>query len=231
MRCRLPIPSLIVIICERCRDEAKAFIKTVHLKAAQLKEVAIKLGKAGIAACVLCTAAIGPPAPPASAAAQPPARAEYASYSAMWEFQPAHDFIVELVGRAGGNPMRPMILAADRGDSEPPHFDGPEQTRDGSAATYSGTAATLGVASGLPDVSAWPQSAAGAATTVLPIGPVQRNLMPVIPDPQAIFSSLSLPEHAALQFELPVMEPVRIPKSHHAPTGPRSGRNRDRRAS
>jgi hypothetical protein len=63
MRCRLPIPSLIVIICERCRDEAKAFIKTVHLKAAQLKEVAIKLGKAGIAACVLCTAAIGPPAP------------------------------------------------------------------------------------------------------------------------------------------------------------------------
>jgi hypothetical protein len=94
----------------------------------------------------------------------------------MWEFQPAHDFIVELVGRAGGNPMRPMILAADRGDSEPPHFDGPEQTRDGSAATYSGTAATLGVASGLPDVSAWPQSAAGAATTVLPIGPVTAEL-------------------------------------------------------
>jgi hypothetical protein len=219
-----------VIICERCRNDAKAFIKAVHLKAAQLKELAIKLGKAGVAACVLCPATIGPPASPASAAAQPP-RAEYASYSVMWEFRPAHDFIAQLAGQAVRNPMRPMISPADRGDSEPPHFDGPEQTRDGSAATYSGTAATLGVASGLPGVSAWPRSAAGAATTVLPIGPVQRYLMPVTPDPQAIFSSLGLPEHAALQFQLPVMEPVRIPKSHRAPTGPRSGRNRDRRAS
>jgi hypothetical protein len=191
-----------VIICERCRNEAKAFIKAANVKAAQLKEVAIKLGKASVAACVLCTATIGPPASPASATAQPP-RAEYASPSVMWEFQPAHDFMAQLAGEAVRNPMRPMILPADRGDSEPPHFDGPEQTPDGSAATYSGTAATLGVASGRPDVSAWPQSAAGAATTVLPIDPVQRYFMPVTPDPQAIFSSLGLPEHAALEFEFP----------------------------
>jgi hypothetical protein len=220
-----------VSICEHCRNRAKAFIKAAHIKAAKRKELAIKLGKAAIATCVLCAATIGPPVSPASAA-QPPAQAEYA-YSVMWQFQPAHDFIAELAGRAGGNPMLPMFQALDHGDSEPPHTDGPEQIRDGSAATYSGTAATLGVTGGLPDISAWPpQSAAGAATTAMvPGGPVQRALMPATPYPQATFSLLGLPEHATLQSGLPVMEPVPIPEPRQAPTGPRSGRNRNRRAS
>ena len=42
---------------------------------------------------------------------------------------------------------------------------------------------------------------------------------------------MGLPEHATLQFGLPMMEPARIPKAHEAPTGPRSNRNRGKRRS
>jgi hypothetical protein len=219
-----------VNICGDCRDRAQAYIKKAHLKAAQFKELAIKMGKAAVATCVLCTAAIGAPTTPASAGTHAPARADYAAYTAMWPFQPARDFISRLVGQAGANPMRPMLSPSDRGDSEPPHFDGPEQTLPGSAATHSGTAPTLGVASGLPVYSAWPQSAAGAATTVPSVGPVRQNAIPVTAGPLTTFS-MALPEHATLRSGLPVMEPAPIPKAHDAPGWPRSGRNRARRAS
>ena len=122
--------------------------------------------------------------------------------------------------------MRPMILPADRGDSEPPHFDGPEQTMDGTAWSYSGTAPTFGVANFLPQLSTSPDSG-GALPTFRLARPLPSNRVPITPGDEV----LGLPEHAALQFQLPVMEPVRIPKSNPAPTGLRSGRNRDRRAS
>lgn len=208
-------------LCEGCR-KAKAFAKK-----ASVKKAVIKVGKTAIATCLLCGAAIGPPVSPASAEVHAPARADYAAYSVMWEFEPAHDFIVQLASQAAGNPMQPVFHPADRSDSEPPHMDGPEQTMDGSAASYSGTASATGTINGLPGLSTLPYSG-GAALTFRVATPKPPNWMPIASGWDDV---LGLPEHATLQFGLPMMEPARIPKAHEAPTGPRSNRNRGKRRS
>lgn len=120
-----------------------------------------------------------------------------------------------------------MLLPADRSDSNPPHFDGPDQTPDGSAATYSGTAPATGAISGLPGLSTLPYSG-GAVPTFRVAMPALLNGVPITSGRD---DALGLPEHASLQFRLPVMEPVRIPKSHDAPGGPRDDRNRSKRGS
>lgn len=139
----------------------------------------------------------------------------------MWEFTPVDQLYVQLLAdRPGGSQGYPMFQTADRGDSEPPHFDGPEQVQDGSAATYSATASTFGATTGLVPLSSWPQSTAGAAATVLAVGVGFPNGLSITSGRD---NALLLPEHAQLQFQ-PMVRATE--KSYAAPVSPRGGHNR-----
>jgi hypothetical protein len=177
-----------VHLCERHR-KAKAFIKN-----ADLIKAAIEAGKLAIAACVVCVAIIGSPVPPASAQAPAPA---LSGISAMWEFTPVDQLYIEqLAGQPGGSPARPTLQPTDRGDSDPPHFEGPEQTRDGSASTYSGTAGTFGAINGLQQLSTLPYSG-GAISTFGAVSSLPQ--FSAVPYGGGAVPTYRPPEHASLR--------------------------------
>lgn len=194
--------------CERCREQAKAFIKK-----ANVRNVVAKAARMAVAACVLCGAIIGSAASAASAEAGAPGQAEHAAYSAMWEFTPTN---LEFLAAQIPSP-------ADRSDSEPPHPAEAEQTFPGSAAMYSGTAPAAGAINGLPQVSTLPYSG-GAVPTYTMGGAAARNWVPITVG-QNHAPGLTLPEHARLEQLPPV---IRMPTEYQgASASPRDDR-RDR---
>jgi len=198
----MPVAAVTVQVmrlCEQCK-QVQAAIKKVDVTS-----MARKVASAAVVTCALCGAAVGP-ASPASASAQVPALAEYGD---MWPAPPSPAFRV-LGQPTSGSPARQVFLPAGRGDSEPPHSDGPEQTPDGSAALYSGTAPTFGVADFLPQRSEFLDSG-GAFPTFTVDAWAGRSSPPVRVTPRSL---ADLPEHAALQ-QLPPVIFNRVPFSRH----------------
>jgi hypothetical protein len=117
--------------CTYCLEKARAFIP--------VNKIAKTAAAMAITACVLCGAAIGPPAVTPVGAA------------------PSVYVVLDAAAH-------PVLGPADHGEHEPPHPAEAVLTADGSAATYSATAPTARVYDGLP--SAWPVSSGAAPTMV-----------------------------------------------------------------
>jgi hypothetical protein len=203
----------IMDLCERCK-QVRAAIKKVDVK-----NVAKKVASAAVVTCALCGAIVEPPSP-ASAEAHAPALAEY---SIMWPSTPPSLAFRALGGPTARRPARPMFSPTGRGDSEPPHSDGPDQTLDGSAATYSGTASTFGVANFSPQLGTLPDSG-GAVSTFPAAARTSRNWATLAAGQGHAPVLADLPEHAPLQQLPPV---IRIPAEARAvPASPRVDRSR-----
>lgn len=184
----------IMDLCERCK-QVQAAIKKVDVR-----KVAKKVASAAVVTCALCGAIVEPPSP-ASAKPQVPALAEY---SVMWPSTPPNLAFRALGQLAGGSPARQMFLPAGRGDSEPPHSDGPDQTLDGLTADYSGTAPTFKVADFLPQPSAFPDNG-GAVPTFTVDTWTSRNWAQLATGQGHAPVLADLPEHAPLQQLPPVI--------------------------
>jgi hypothetical protein len=207
-------------LCERCKQVRAAINK------ADVRNVAKKVASAAVVTCA-CGAIVEPPST-ASAEAHSPALAEY---SIMWPSTPSSLAFRALGQPTGRSPARPMFSPAGRGDSEPPNSDGPDQTLDGSAATYSGTASTFGVVSFSPQPGTLPDS--GPVSTFPAARWTVRNWAPLAAGQGHAPVVADLPEHAPLQQLPPV---IRVPaESRAVPASLRfdrsHGRNPGRRGS
>jgi hypothetical protein len=204
-----------VSFCERCRVRARAFIRKADAgkpdeagkarepeKPEEGESAVAKAGKAAVALCVLCGAVIGPVASPGSAEAEVPGRA---APSASFEFKPpGQEVLARLMGPLSvRSPAGVVLSPVERGDSEPPHPEGPDQTRDGSPASHSGTAPIFWAINGLPQLSTLPYS--GAVPTSPRTGSVLRNWA-LTAGGQDL--DIGLPEHALLPPLPPV---IRMP--------------------
>jgi hypothetical protein len=202
-------------LCERCKQGQDA------IKKVDVKNVAKKVASAAVVACALCGAIVEPPSP-ASTQAHAPALAEY---SIMWPSEPPSLAFRALGEPTARSPARPMFSPAGRGDSEPPHSDGPDQTLDGSAATYSGTASTFGVANFSPQPGTLPDSG-GAVSTFPAAAWTSRNWATLAAGQSHAPVVADLPEHAPLQ-QLPLV--IRVPaESRAVPASLRADRSQRR---
>ena len=145
-----PQPTLsfrFVNFCAKCREELKAFIRKPENGDADDVSPASRVARTLAAVCISCGTLI---APAADAQARTPAPGYSVSHP-----------LTTLGSVPAPSPSVP-------GDHEPPHPEGPELIRDGSAATYAVTAPTaraLAVppprwpteALGLPDHAVLPQ--------------------------------------------------------------------------
>ena len=108
--------------CTKCQAKALAFIRPPENAKPGDVSLAVRLARVITVGCVLCTP-LGEP----SVAAGP---------------HPAKPALVSIVHRADPVIRWPAREPGEPGDHEPPHNEGPEQTRDGSAPTYAVTAPT-----------------------------------------------------------------------------------------
>ncbi len=165
--------------CTRCRIKARAFIrKPTNGKPGDVSP-AIRLASIITVGCMLCT----PLGEPAAVAGAPPTAA------ALVSIVHAVDPVIRF----------PVQGPAEAGDHEPPHTEGPEQTRDGSAPTYAVTAPTAQALSVPPP--GWPAGTLGL--------PGHAVLPPYPPAPGP---------HAAPTHRTPATPPTPGPGA--APTGP-----------
>jgi len=178
---RRALSCWIVSICTTCREKAKAFIrKPENAKPGEVSPAA-KLARAAATVCVLCGILI---VPTEAAEAQ-------AGFAAGCSVMHHASQVIRV----------PVSGPDEPGDHDPLHTDGPELTRDGSAATSSVTAPTTRAA-------AWPLSVrtAGLPRHALlrqyPPGPVS---LPAPPGPHAA------PTHVVAQPQ------------HPGPHGPSAG--------
>ena len=184
----------IMNLCGRCKRVPAA------IKKVDVEKVAKKVASAAVVTCALCGAIVEPPSR-ASAEPQVPA---FAAYSVMWP-SPPPDLAFQALGQlTGRSPARQVFLPAGRGDSEPPHSDGPDQTLDGLAADYSGTAPTFRVADFWPQLSAFPDSG-GAVPTFTVDTWTSRNWTQLAAGRVHASVLAALPEHAPLQQLPPVI--------------------------
>lgn len=107
--------------CAKCREELKAFIRKPENGEPDDSSPAVRVARPLAAVCISCGTLI---APAAAAKAETPA----AGYSVSHTLTALSPF-------PAPSPPAP-------GDHQPPHYEGPELTRDGSAATYAVTAPT-----------------------------------------------------------------------------------------
>ena len=154
---RRALSCWIVSICTTCREKAKAFIrKPENAKPGEVSPAA-KLARAAATVCVLCGILI---VPTEAAEAQ-------AGFAAGCSVMHHASQVIRV----------PVSGPDEPGDHDPLHTDGPELTRDGSAATSSVTAPTTRAA-------AWPLSVrtAGLPRHALlrqyPPGPVSLHAPP-----------------------------------------------------
>jgi hypothetical protein len=110
-----------VNFCAKCREELKAFIRKPENGDPDDVSPAVRVARALTVVCIWCGTLI---APAAAAKAETPA----AGYSVSHPLTAISPFPA---------PSPPIP-----GDHQPPHREGPELTRDGSAATYAVTAPT-----------------------------------------------------------------------------------------
>jgi hypothetical protein len=155
-----------VNFCAQCREKAKAFIRKPEGGKPGGVSPAARLARAAAVTCLLCGAIIEPAT---AAGAQVGTPADYS--------------VMQLAGPAV---QVPVTGPAAPGDHEPPHTDGPELTRDGSAATSSVTAPTAR-APGLPWHALLRQYPPGPVPLPPPPGPhaapTHRLAPPAVPGP------------------------------------------------
>ena len=125
--------------CARCREKLKAFIRKPEHGDPDDVSPAAWVARALAAVCISCSASILGPA--AAAQAGPPAP-RYSVSHPLTTIGP-----VQVPG------------PAEPGDHDPPHTEGPELTRDGSARTYAVTAPTASALSVPPP--RWPTATFG----------------------------------------------------------------------
>jgi hypothetical protein len=163
-----------VNFCAKCQEELKAFIRKPENGDPDDVSPATLVARALAALCISCGTLVIPATAAQAAAAAP-------GYSV------SHPLIVVSPVPAPSLPVP--------GDHEPPHPEGPELTRDGSAATYAVTAPTARALAVPPPL--WPPEALGLPEhAVLPryfplpgphAAPTHRAAPP--PDPGAFGSS------------------------------------------